>query len=259
MKLYLIITFLCCSLIAMGQGQIKRPQKNIPEFHGQKTKLDIEPKLEISAPDGVINNKGYVDLGLPSGTLWAVTNLGASAPEEEGQMYGWADPIGNIHTDNDSDYPSGTPPMNICGNIQYDAASRNWGHPWSMPDANQVKELINFCKWKRYERNGNNGVLVIGPNNKTIFIPSVPHRSLGHWTGTKWERKELVPSNNGELNCGGHYYSGELKFDKDNPTDLRPYVLWFAYNYSEQGQLGASLFRSSEVHIRPVCKLEYGY
>ena len=33
----------------------------------------------------------YVDLGLPSGLLWATCNLGASAPEEVGNYYAWGE------------------------------------------------------------------------------------------------------------------------------------------------------------------------
>ena len=29
----------------------------------------------------------YVDLGLPSGTLWATCNIGANAPEEDGEYW----------------------------------------------------------------------------------------------------------------------------------------------------------------------------
>ncbi len=33
----------------------------------------------------------YVDLGLPSGTLWATMNVGASSPEECGNFYAWGE------------------------------------------------------------------------------------------------------------------------------------------------------------------------
>lgn len=34
----------------------------------------------------------FVDLGLPSGTLWCSCNLGANSPEEPGNLYMWGDP-----------------------------------------------------------------------------------------------------------------------------------------------------------------------
>lgn len=38
-----------------------------------------------------INNKGYdyVDLDLPSGTLWATMNVGASKPSDCGLYFQW--------------------------------------------------------------------------------------------------------------------------------------------------------------------------
>ena len=33
----------------------------------------------------------YVDLDLPSGTLWATCNIGASSPEESGFYYSWGE------------------------------------------------------------------------------------------------------------------------------------------------------------------------
>ena len=33
----------------------------------------------------------YVDLGLPSGTLWATCNVGANKPEEYGDYFAWGE------------------------------------------------------------------------------------------------------------------------------------------------------------------------
>lgn len=63
--------------MALGQGQIIRPQKT------------IKPKVEISQPDGYINGHGYVDLGLPSGTKWATCNVGADEPWVYGNYFAW--------------------------------------------------------------------------------------------------------------------------------------------------------------------------
>ena len=45
----------------------------------------------------------YVDLGLPSGTLWAKTNVGASTPEEYGDYFAWGE-IAPKDTYNEYDY-----------------------------------------------------------------------------------------------------------------------------------------------------------
>ena len=35
----------------------------------------------------------YVDLGLPSGTLWATCNIGASSPEDCGDYFAWGETV----------------------------------------------------------------------------------------------------------------------------------------------------------------------
>ena len=39
----------------------------------------------------LVNDLGYVDLGLPSGNLWATCNIGANAPEESGDFFAWGE------------------------------------------------------------------------------------------------------------------------------------------------------------------------
>ena len=39
--------------------------------------------------DSIIH--GFVDLGLPNGTLWATCNVGADSPEEIGDCFSWGE------------------------------------------------------------------------------------------------------------------------------------------------------------------------
>jgi hypothetical protein len=50
-----------------------------------------EPEVVISTPSGYHNSYGYVDLGLPSGTLWATMNVGADSPEDYGDYFAWGE------------------------------------------------------------------------------------------------------------------------------------------------------------------------
>lgn len=43
---------------------------------------------------GSYNGHDYIDLGLPSGTLWATCNLGAEKPTDYGQYYAWGETKG---------------------------------------------------------------------------------------------------------------------------------------------------------------------
>ena len=49
--------------------------------------------------DGMLNGHAYVDLGLPSGILWATCNLGADTPEDFGDYYAWGETAPKEHYD----------------------------------------------------------------------------------------------------------------------------------------------------------------
>ena len=78
------------------------------------------------------NNHEYVDLGLPSGTLWATCNVGANSPEEYGDYFAWGE----------------TQPKTIYSRSNYgysnaDATKANWDSDWCMPTKEQWEELRN--------------------------------------------------------------------------------------------------------------------
>ena len=66
--------------------------------------VDLDGHVDISDVTCLINYllKGswpdadgyeYVDLGLPSGTLWATCNVGANCPEEYGDYFAWSETV----------------------------------------------------------------------------------------------------------------------------------------------------------------------
>ena len=107
-----------------------------------------------------INNNGfeYVDLGLPSGTLWATMNVGASKPSDAGLYFQWGDTKGytkgQVGKDKQfasdwSDYKFGASPnftkYNTAGASLRkldDAAHVNMGGDWHMPTPTQIRELL---------------------------------------------------------------------------------------------------------------------
>jgi len=148
----------------------------------------------------------YVDLGLPSGTLWATTNLGADAPEEYGLYYAWGETEPKddytwatykwmtegysdwtgINKYTFDDEQTGAVWYDVSGNFigdgltellpEDDAATVNWGSGWQMPSRAQQDELKANCTYTWTQLNGVNGILVIGPNGNTIFMPAAGHR-----------------------------------------------------------------------------------
>ena len=121
-----------------------------------------------------------VDLGLPSGTIWAGWNVGASAPQEYGEYYAWGevetkksyreDSYAYYNISDDSYVNIGT---EISG-TKYDAvtAHEDWGAEWQMPTKNQMQELIENCEWRWYVYNDIKGYVVTGPNGNAIFLPA---------------------------------------------------------------------------------------
>ena len=165
------------------------------EFNGNVTFLN--PVLDggqcvIPVQAQSIPQCDYVDLGLPSGTLWATCNVGANAPEEYGDYFAWgeAEPKevykwetykwcnGSDHTltkyCTDSDF--GTVDNKMVLDLEDDAAYVNMGPAWRMPSNSQQTELIQKCTWQWTTINGVNGRLVTGPNGNSIFLPAAGER-----------------------------------------------------------------------------------
>lgn len=130
----------------------------------------------------------YVDLGLPSGLLWATKNVGANRPEESGDYFAWGEtsPKGEYSWATYK-YANGseTSLTKYCNSESYgnvdnketldledDAATVNLGKTWRTPTLNEIQELREYCSWSRTTINGVNGCKATGPNGNSIFIPS---------------------------------------------------------------------------------------
>ena len=141
----------------------------------------------------------WVDLGLPSGTIWATRNVGASAPEDYGDYFAWGETAPKDYYDwntykwcNGSYYTM----TKYCTNSSYgyngftdgkaeldpedDAATANWGSGARMPSMEQIQELRDKCSWQWTQRNGVYGQQGTGPNGNTIFLPAAGDR----WDGS---------------------------------------------------------------------------
>ena len=163
----------------------------------------------------------YVDLGLPSGTLWATCNVGASRPEQYGDYFAWGETEPKEYYDWNTykwgyyDEDSYLRLTKYNTNIYYgpndnkleldpedDAAYVNWGPEWRMPTLEEIQELDENCTWQWTQRNGVNGRLVTGPNGNSIFLPAAGGRTRDivfnsggfayYWSRSLYTRKKLV-------------------------------------------------------------------
>lgn len=152
-------------------------------------------KITIKALSNILT-KGheYVDLGLPSGTLWATMNVGATKPEEYGWYFAWGETQGypNVSTKtftwaNYKFNPTGDGSTMTKYNatdgktvldLEDDAAHVNWGGEWHMPTKEQCDELFDTTyvtnAWVTdYQGSGVNGFLFTSvKNGNTVFIPT---------------------------------------------------------------------------------------
>ena len=139
--------------------------------------------LSFNAESVKNNGHEYVDLGLPSGTLWASMNVGADSPEDYGGYFAW----GETTTKSNYSWSSykwcnGTYSTltkyctkvdnKITLELSDDAAYANWGGDWRMPTKAEQYELYTECTWTWSTRNGKKGYSVTGPNGNSIFLPA---------------------------------------------------------------------------------------
>ena len=136
---------------------------------------DTEKLVANNAPSGV----QLIDLGLPSGTLWTDRNLGADAPEKTGDYYRFGETV--PFTEKSPEYVYDKIEGNIAGTDR-DAATVNLGKNYRMPTLDQIKELLDDCKWKWTKQNGVNGMKVTGPNGNSIFFPASGYRDYSSGT-----------------------------------------------------------------------------
>ena len=146
-----------------------------------------------------IEIEGFVDLGLPSGTLWATCNIGASSPEKFGDYYAWGEIltkseygwnnyfdtknyvfqrdqqyVNSNETGKDDFmlyYPEGGR-TSIKGDIFHDVATLKYGNTCHIPSEEEFKELYVESSMIPDEFRGVVGIVVKGPNRKAIFIPA---------------------------------------------------------------------------------------
>lgn len=149
-------------------------------------------------PNDAPNDVTVVDLGLPSGTLWADRNIGANSPEDYGDLFAWGETktkeqyIWDNYKFRDSSNEKLT---KYCTNSRYgvidnkttleaedDAATANWGNDWCMPTDEQLLELRRKCKWEWTTLNNVAGYNITGSNGISIFLPAASHHDIGGYT-----------------------------------------------------------------------------
>lgn len=179
---------------------------------------------EGSPGGGGVEEHTWVDLGLPSGTLWATCNVGAVMPYEYGRYFAWGETEQKeVYGWNTYKYTNTNSSNNTlikyCNKSSYgyegftdnltilesgdDAATVNWGNGWHTPTKEQWQELKDYttCAWTI--QNDVYGRVFYG-NGQSLFLPAAG----GYWV----DGLHVAGSN-------GYYWSSSLYTDG-------PYSAW---------------------------------
>ena len=171
---------------------------------GNKSEADalaeIAKKLEeLKAAGGIGGGsepmpipKNCIDLGLPSGLLWAKSNMGTTDPKEIGDYYAWGETSTKKkyystnykhYTGSDLDLKKyNEKDRKTVLELEDDAANANLGVGYRIPTQEDWQELLDNCKWEAVtttlpieldlaQRKGIARWKVTGPNGKSIVLP----------------------------------------------------------------------------------------
>ena len=186
----------------------------------------------------------YVDLGLPSGTLWATCNVGANSPEEYGDYFAWGETEPKSIYDWNTYFDTGRIDETF-GSISFkkylnlselqpedDAATVNWGSDWQIPSLDQLKELCNssYTTTEWTQVNGVNGRKITSKSNgNSIFLPAAGYcydEGRNHTAGSQgsyWSNS--LPCGNSSKANGMDFDSESFSFEpgyRDYGSSVRP-------------------------------------
>ena len=177
--------------------------------------------IEVSSSSSSSSeNPTAVDLGLPSKTLWASLNVGASSLSDIGGRYAWGETETKDYYDWDNyKWCNGTSysMTKYCTNSNYgtvdgktilsdedDVAKSLWGEEWRIPSVTELTELATYCTWTTETLNGVTLVKATGPNGNVLYFPQ---NGQYDESGITWSTSVFLWSNE----TPGDYYATRLE------------------------------------------------
>ena len=196
----------------------------------------------------------YVDLGLPSGILWATCNVGATVPEDYGDYFAWGETESKTNYGwNTYQYCMGNLSLltKYCNNSSYgyngftdnltilepsdDATTVNLGADWRMPTKEEWQELFSHTTLTYTFQNNVYGLLFTSWNGSSLFLPASGYRNMNSLY---------------DAGIGGHYWSSSLYHIPYN-------ALLFNFNSNDSGNYGMNYYnRNFGLSIRAVRNAE---
>ena len=196
--------------------------------------------------DNIFDNYKFVDLGLPSGTLWCTKNLGAENETDPGNYYQWGyteptNAISLYQNEYKKFNPSGdnkTFTKYSKNKVHYqledidDAAYQETNGYYRIPTPEQFEELIKYCNWKWCKINGSimSGYKITSKkrgNKEFIYLPAAGaiYDSLTSYNyGYYWSSYNTSDSkymdmyrNNIKAYAQSLYFSKNKKYESEQP------------------------------------------
>ena len=188
------------------------------------------------------NGHEYVDLGLPSGTMWATCNVGADKPEEDGLLFQFGRTDGYKYGDENNKFSTTYENKNMTGyeginqttsgttykerdilKLEDDAAHVNMGGKWIMPTKADLQELYDNTKQEVVTINGKKGMLFTSNiNGKSIFIVLCGY--WGYYGGRFHESNSCGYLRSSEVKSSDAEYSSILCCESSGFREIRNFI-----------------------------------
>ena len=163
--------------------------KSLIEYINESNQVEL-------ASDGKERGFDYVDLGLPSGTMWATCNVGGDKPEDYGLLFQFGHVDGYAYNDSNNQFKTNdqnledtnneyipltssgkTYKVNDILDLADDAPHINMGGKWRMPTKDELEELLDNTTQEVVTINGVKGMMFTSDiNGHQLFIPFA-----GYW------------------------------------------------------------------------------
>ena len=238
----LFVASMCMALTSCGGGDDDGPVPPTPANNGGSSGSGDSGYDSGITPTGT----QAIDLGLPSGILWANMNVGATTEEGYGQYFAWGETTGYGSDTNDGHFfnwyrykwgtdtslkkycsstQNGTVDNKTVLELSDDAARTIWGGDWRMPTSEEFKELLDNTTQERTTVNGINGIRLTSKiNGNSVFLPASGYR--------KDNEIKLYES-------GAYYWTSSIYMYKDYGTStFKPFDTYAsAYGFNATGNI----------------------
>ena len=205
---------------------LSRPYYYNGTWYASLAEIDAKRYNTLKADTAVVKQGEhyYAKLGLPSGTKWAITNVGASTAEEYGDYFAWGETEPK-ETYNWSTYKwcngssstitkYSTVDNNIVLDLEDDAANANWGGNWTMPTYKERNELQYDCRSTWVTKCGVYGRKVTGPNGVAVFLPAAGS-DVYYWSSS-------LDTNDLDYAYSFYFNSSNVYIGRCNGLSVRP-------------------------------------